>query len=49
VGIRRLVRDDGVLTIVLTTDDVTLTSLASREAGSHAPRLVVRTARALSR
>jgi fibronectin type III domain protein len=49
VGIRRLVQGDGVVTIALTTDDVTLISLASRETGAHAPRLVVRTARPLSR
>jgi Fibronectin type III domain len=48
VEIRRLVRGDGVVTLVLTTDDVTLTSLASRES-VHPPRLVVRTARPLSR
>jgi hypothetical protein len=49
VEIRRLVQGDGVVTVALTTDDVTLISLASRETGVRAPRLVVRTARPLSR
>jgi fibronectin type III domain protein len=47
--IRRLVQEDSVVTIALTTDDVTLISLASREAGAHAPRLVVKTVRPLRR
>jgi Fibronectin type III domain len=48
VEIRRLVQGDGVVTVALTTDDVTLISLASRES-VHAPRLVVKTARPLAR
>jgi Fibronectin type III domain len=48
VEIRKLVRGNGVVTLALTTDDVTLISLASRES-VHPPRLVVRTARPLNR
>jgi hypothetical protein len=48
VRIRNLVAGDGLVTLALTTDDVTLISLASREAGNRAPRLVVETVRPLS-
>jgi hypothetical protein len=49
VGVKRLIEADGIVTLALTTDDVTLISLGSREAGRHAPRLVVETVRPLSR
>jgi hypothetical protein len=48
-SIKPLVSSDGPVNIALTTDDVTLIGLASREDVKHAPRLVVRTIRPLDR
>lgn len=45
VSIKELVEKDGLVTIALTTDDVTLISMRSRETGRYAPRLVVNAVR----
>jgi hypothetical protein len=45
--IRELVEGDGPLTVALTTDDITLISIASRETVGRAPRLIVKTERPL--